>query len=464
VSNSVVTKPSTWQPDQAFPSNYGRKIPKRIAAEFLERAGSAVYPDYALDINAVLYLSDRIDADRMARAVRLLVDAEPILGCRFVERWFRPYWERYDNLDALKFFEFRQCSDCDAAVRQFLETPLRLPLSVLLLRGEADVLCIKFDHLIADGAAMGAGVYLLADIYNRLEHDLDYVPIPNLKSSRSIRQISSGFGIGERWRFFRTFFNSFREAKNRGKWEYPIPPSGKAALHYSIRRLDEDRVTAISRYASRQHATVNQVLLAAFYLAAFDALGHASDLPLPIRTTVDLRRHIRSRKPPGLCNLSGQSLVTIDPSTGTSLEAVVQQIREQMQTQRKEFLGLLVSTFAYQGLPLRYFIDLIPYSYLKRLGRRAIEENRKRIESPAPGDSFRGMVLLTNVGKIDIKPRMFEGTEMTYAFGTTGIVKNPGILGLVVSGFKDSLTLCLGIGPISLINAVSDRMMQVLPE
>ena len=52
---------------------------------------------------------------------------------------------------------------------------------------------------------------------------------------------------------------------------------------------------------------------------------------------------------------------------------------------------------------------------------------------------------------------------MTHAFGTTGIVKNPGVLGVVVSGFKDSLTLCLGVGSRSLIKTISERMMQILP-
>ena len=44
-------------------------------------------------IQAVLRLDGRLDYNKLARAVRLSVDIEPVLGCRFIEH-APPYWKR----------------------------------------------------------------------------------------------------------------------------------------------------------------------------------------------------------------------------------------------------------------------------------------------------------------------------------------------------------------------------------
>lgn len=48
---------------------------------------------------SVVTFDGHVDANRMVRAVRLTLDAEPILGCGFVERPRRLCWERRDDLD-----------------------------------------------------------------------------------------------------------------------------------------------------------------------------------------------------------------------------------------------------------------------------------------------------------------------------------------------------------------------------
>ena len=45
-------------------------------------------------IQAVIHFRDKLDAVRLARAVKLSVDAEPVLSCKFIEREDRPFWQR----------------------------------------------------------------------------------------------------------------------------------------------------------------------------------------------------------------------------------------------------------------------------------------------------------------------------------------------------------------------------------
>jgi NRPS condensation-like uncharacterized protein len=249
--------------------------------------------------------------------------------------------------------------------------------------------------------------------------------------------------------------------KKLGQWQYPV--TRDETLEFVSWRLDEDRVNSIAAYGVRQRATVNQVLLAALYLALRELLPHSSDRPLALWNNVDFRRYLPENTASALCNLHGSSLIAIDPRPGTSLDIVVQQIRDQTKSQQK-YLGLPASLFAYDVYPiLRHLVGLIPYGHLKRVAKRAMEANQKRLESSVSGIQVPGTILLTNVGELDRDLLVFGGTETIDAHTTAGVFKVPGLLGLTVSGFRGSLTLYFGVGPKALVSGVFERMMQILP-
>src|SRR5689334_3963303 len=112
-------------------------------------------------MHAVVSLSECLDDARLMRAVRLTMDAQPILGCKFVPHWFRPYWKRYENLDRMEFCNIRAGRNRPQDVHDFFVEPLyKLPVRVLVLRGEQERLCIKLDHRVGDGTSLQEYAYL----------------------------------------------------------------------------------------------------------------------------------------------------------------------------------------------------------------------------------------------------------------------------------------------------------------
>ena len=67
----------------------------------------------------VLSYNGPVDGDRLARAVRLAVDAEPVLGCRFFDHWYRPFWQRRDDLDSIDLCSVVPSDDPAADVMKY---------------------------------------------------------------------------------------------------------------------------------------------------------------------------------------------------------------------------------------------------------------------------------------------------------------------------------------------------------
>lgn len=103
-----------------------------------------------IQIQAVITFNQCLDADILEKAVRLSLDAEPVLGCRFVEDEKQPYWQRFESPDEIPWFEFAQNNNKEEAADQFLKRPFaheEQQVNVQLIRAEeGDTLCIKISH------------------------------------------------------------------------------------------------------------------------------------------------------------------------------------------------------------------------------------------------------------------------------------------------------------------------------
>ena len=68
-------------------------------------------------IQAVIHFKGKLDVVRLARAVKLSVDAEPVLGCKFIEREDRPFWQRLTDQDNISWCALEEVSDREKAVK-----------------------------------------------------------------------------------------------------------------------------------------------------------------------------------------------------------------------------------------------------------------------------------------------------------------------------------------------------------
>jgi len=107
---------------------------ERIKTTYLDHAIDFI--DFLIDLMIQLELrfNERLDAERLRRAVSLSLDAEPIVGCRLVFHWYRSYFQRMgkDFWDAFSITE--ESTKFDAFRSELIDTYQGPQLKVCLYR------------------------------------------------------------------------------------------------------------------------------------------------------------------------------------------------------------------------------------------------------------------------------------------------------------------------------------------
>jgi NRPS condensation-like uncharacterized protein len=381
-------------------------------------------------------MEGRIDEDRMKRAVRLSLDAEPVLGCRFVEGRWRPYWERRNDLDRAKLFHLTETTHVEQELTRFLSTPMNPcadPLvQVEILRSGTDTLCVKVSHIAADGGGMKEYVDLLATIYRRLAEAPGYTPAPNLTGRRSLRQISGRFGVVDKLRIVRSGLRDMgKSAFPASYWSFPY---GKAECltepkrAFVIRRIGRERLRIIRAYGREQKATLNDLMLAAFYRGLHSLIKPEPAANLRLRVFADLRRYLPAARGEAICNLSGLVHLNIGTEPGTTYDDTCVRVRDQMKAVRAGFPGL--GDVSLSAIVFKWF----PFSMARKQFRFALRRLIRSGNVPP---------ILTNWGPIDPERADFGHVRVAHAFGAPPTVFPP-FFSLTVTGFRETLTLCTG--------------------
>jgi hypothetical protein len=192
----------------------------------------------------------RLDEARLRRAVRLVMDREPVVGCRYVPAK-KPYWERRDDLDSLPVCEVVETAAVHRELERFAARPsdaTRDPLvQACIVRGASDTLCLKVNHVPADAGGGKDLLYSIAALYRALE-DPAYRPTPNL-GDRGMGQLFRRYGwrrslAGARYRLPRPPQNVWQFPTGDLQDEPPVVVTTFSAMQ-SARNFFEDSIAAV---------------------------------------------------------------------------------------------------------------------------------------------------------------------------------------------------------------------------
>ncbi len=370
-----------------------------------------------------------LDADRLARAVRLSFDAEPVVGCAFRTDERKAYWKRLSDFDGTTVSVHENAADPDEMMRSFQAVPLEdegPQAGVALFRAaERDVLGVKISHVVGDGRAAKQYAYLLASIYSRLAVDAEFAPVPNLRPRPSGRDVWANLTASQR-----------REARKARSWTSPTWPapettSAGEGLTYRWITLPPQRFAVLKAYGADRGCTVNDMLLTAVLRACISRLNPPVGVPLSLMYTADLRRYLPDAATLPVCNLSISGSLDIERVVDESFEDTLRRVHQRMQrwAEMCHGAGPLASAERVAGLGYRITERLLGLAF------RAGTASDRTAQKTYPW--------FTNIGIIDDTNLLFDGVAPD-----SGLMFGPGANGMsivpVVSTYRDALTVCMG--------------------
>ena len=291
-------------------------------------------------LHVIFYCRGRLDENLLARAMRIAMDCEPVLGCRFIQHGNRTTWERRDDLDRLALCPVVATQMSEPALMAFVTQPADPSCDPLvqarLFRGpQDDTLCLKVNHVVADGGGTKEAAYLVCACYNRLLEDPTYTPALGRPGARSqlgfFRQAGLKNMIQYRPRTFKLRSSQF---------SLPIQATDAPQRAFGLRRLSASQFQALKDYGRRHGATINDLILTALYRAFFDLSTPPQGIPLPVQVSIDLRSFLPPAHPQTICNLSGGLFPAIEYRPGETFADTLEQVKAQMQRWKSRRPGL----------------------------------------------------------------------------------------------------------------------------
>lgn len=368
-----------------------------------------------------------LDEQRLAKALLLALDAEPVLGCRFVTKEKQAFWQRVPDEERVPL-----CSTADPVVyREFAAAPFdprkSQSLQACLLRqGSGDCLLFRISHVAADAAGCREAVGTVAYIYRRLRSYPDWVPEPNLRGERGMRLLFKQIPWKERWKIFSGWLRSeWRLRRPVRRLELPVEPI--ESVGWAVRHLDSTRVSRIAAWGRQRQATLNDLFVAAFLRAISMMDKRTTGLQRRLRMTVDLRRYLPDKATGGVCNFSAFEVVDAGPEPFTSYPEAVARVVAYTSGRKGNRIGFTDWILA----PL---LRRFSYPTLCRLFTRMRSVSQRRGSTPNT---------LTNTGVIP--PHVVDfGIKPRDAHVLVPLVYAP-LVGVGVSGFDGSVTFSAGV-------------------
>jgi len=415
INNPVPTGSPNVMP--AFAHDYGN---------YVARYGMGNY-----QIQAVMKLDDRIDFDKLSAAVRLSVDAEPVLGCRFVEH-APPYWKRLKDIDNIMFCSIEETDNTEEAVRMFLESPLDMDLDpmvkVKLIRSEqCDTIGIKLNHTCCDGAGAKEYIHLLSRIYSDTAcKNGAYVPEPSIRDDKDHIKVFKNLGIKHP-----KLDNSVVEAP-RTAWPFQWKSAGqKNITPFVVCRLPDRMLDSLSKYGKERGAKINDLIVTAFYRAMFKISRPPYRVPMDIGLTIDLRRYLPDNRASAIRNLSGGIVLRIARLKDEPFDGTLARVVSLMNRKKSKNPGYQCATGAEHAEVLNFYQFLAFAKFISK----ASDVFLRNCYFCSPG--------LSNVGIISKTLIKFGDSTVIDAYIIPPVIRMPGIM-IVASSYNGKLTFATG--------------------
>ena len=303
---------------------------------------------YDPSMHVVLTFDGALDAGVLREATMQLIASNPYLRSGFADEGEGlPVWEEIAEQEWERAFVF-----VPAGEDMHLPPP---PLDVragpqvrvsLHQRPGGDIVAVTCHHGFCDASGAMTVAREVFSVYRGLAADPDYRPAPVDPYDQGADRILDLYSDDDLRRALA------EEEPFVDRWRFPVERVGRGIPRIASRTLAPERLGRMKAFGRKYGATVNDLLIAAFFLALQRIRDDSSDpgSPRSILTSVDLRRRYPGCHGEGLpMNLSTAYEVTLSIDGGAGLDEVTRQVTAITSRRKTERPGL-ASILFYEGI------------------------------------------------------------------------------------------------------------------
>jgi NRPS condensation-like uncharacterized protein len=281
-------------------------------------------------------------------------------------------------------------------------------------------MCIIMNHMVCDGAGFKEYLYLLSEIYTRIQNNT-YSDFRYINGSRSLKQIYKKFNLIDRLKIHR-LPSELTEDQNKTCFPLNGEPTGKHPFILTY-KLSENRFNMLKKYGQDRSVTINDIVLAAYIRALYKILNIKKSESLTIPCFIDLRRYLPDKKAQGICNLTSIVTCNMGYDIGDNFDETVRKVNAEMNKKKDYYPGLNrlpTLCLLFKTLPFYRIKDIIKSNYVNPL------------------------IGMTNIGIIDPERLIFGKTPIEDAL-ITGSIKYPPYFQLALTTFNNSITFSVNL-------------------
>ena len=408
------------------------QIPERFHTRSADRALAGMLGPVTCIIQLEMGFDYELEEKRLERAVFLITQKVPLLGCCFVPEKFRPYFKRLE-IERFKLFHLTRdpagFEDFRNERMDFFNGP---QIGTCLYRSESkDRFLIKVSHLVCDAAGVKEISGELSKIYNQLKDDPKFMPEPDLEDYRGFWQIVRQIPWYAIPGIIYNYMGEIYASKiPRQSHVVPIQKAASDKIQLFTRHVDQKKFACMDVYAKEKQVTINDILITAIIRALSKTGEFTPGKALRLGMAVDLRRYLPGEKARSIANFSALELFNYGQDVEEDFESTLIRIARKTSQRKSSWLGLSAFMSTY---PLLWSL---PFFALKVAGSKGWE-----MKSSSP-NSFDW---LTNMGVIRKEEVDFDGEPSTAWLLVPGCILPMLFFGC--SSYNGTLTFSWSINP-----------------
>ena len=298
-------------------------------------------------------------------------------------------------------------------------------LTISLIRSATDILVLNCNHVITDAAGVKDFIYEIANKYTHLSLSLkNGRQLQENAPSRSLKLFLKQLNVKNKISILKAMLSNKQSAPS---FDRNIDSGCLQNPDFKTFTFSSDEFQALKDYGKRHGATVNDMLLAVYFLTLKRLLSNSNNTNR-LTYSSDLRPYLKHGDYDILSNFSTIHNIDID-NTKNNFKDILKGISTQ--TSLKKQVRYNFANFPMIAL----LIKILPYQKCKKMLYKEFDKIKEGKSNAAP--------ILSNVGIINDKRITFNAITPSHAYMLGGI-NHPSLLQLVASTYKNQLTISIG--------------------